>query len=653
MRKLSSGRVIRRAAEERKQHFIGSEADPDVEPQVAIVRYEHVGPALESEGGTGLNRFMALPRRRKRNLALPVELESSALEGAVSEHNPEQCDELVVGKAMPFERRIDFRCHGLRVFQLPVTLRLRGGRGSKAQGVSRGPPENGTAMSRIVTALLLAVICCASARAAGDYSPAGISLDQLYAKTRGAGGRLTAGAYHSQSRETSTAGDVWTIDSYWDGSDYRTTVTQGSFVTGYGSYRGQEWYEDENGLVVASSDVASDHDPFVIAFSGPGVPSGVTLLGMSADPASFVVEATPRSGLAVRRFYDASTYLLDRIEESDYDGHKRSWAYGDYTSIEGRSISRSVTYAIDGKVQTTTALLKFERVAPSAAQLAMPASRTLFDLGSRDSVEIPAQFTDDGVIVRVGINGRGLDFVLDSGASNIVLDPQVARELGMSSSGAMTVSFAGDYTIADSRAPDMTIGELRASNVAVSTANFQQQGEGRKAVGLLGDDFIASGILEVNFEKSRLILHRSLPAGLAAAGWSALPLRLDWEVPLVKAAFSGREGYFIADLGADDSMLYPHYFSDFHVAIPPGTQDQGEMITLGGKPFGIKHFTMNSLLLGDWLFGHVEVVVPSASYAQEREYDGLIGRNTLSLFNLIFDYKDRQLWFKPIDTGGK
>lgn len=508
-------------------------------------------------------------------------------------------------------------------------------------------------MSRTLTALLLAAICCAPALATEPYSPAGMTIDQLYAKTRIARGQFTGSAYHAVSRDTSNAGDVWNVDSYWDGEDYRTTVTQGSFVTAYGSYRGQEWYQDENGFVVASSENASDHDPFVVAFAGSGTPAGVTLLGMAADPATFVVEAAPGSGLVERRYYDAANYLLDRLERVDYDGHKRTWTYGDYAAIEGRSISRSITFAIDGKVQSRSQLLKFERIGPNSVRLAIPASKPLFDLGARDSVEIPAQFTDDGVIVRVGINGRGLDFMLDSGASNIVLDPQVARELGMSSSGSVMVSFAGDYTIADSRAPDLTIGDLRASNVAVSTADFQWQGEGRKIVGLLGADFIGSGVLEVNFEKKRLLLHRSVPDGLAAQGWSALPLRLDWQVPLVKAAFSGRQGYFIADLGADDSMLYPHYFSQFHIAVPAGTQDQGEMITLGGKPFGIKHFTMNSLVLGDWIFGQAEVVVPSASYAQERDYDGLIGRNTLSLFDLIFDYKDRQLWFKPIDTGSK
>lgn len=57
------------------------------------------------------------------------------------------------------------------------------------------------------------------------------------------------------------------------------------------------------------------------------------------------------------------------------------------------------------------------------------------------------------------------------------------------------------------------------------------------------------------------------------------------------------------------------------------------------------------LVLGDWIFGCVQVVVPTVDYAQERDYDGPIGRNTLRIFNSIFDYKDGELWFKPIDCG--
>jgi len=335
---------------------------------------------------------------------------------------------------------------------------------------------------------------------------------------------------------------------------------------------------------------------------------------------------------------------------TDYDGHHQVWQYKDYQFAFGRDLPRMIEYERDGNAVTLeTTLSSCQRVAASSLDFEIPASRPLFDLSGRESVAIPARFTDSGIIVTVSIGGRGLDFILDSGSSDMLIDPQVARELGMRLSGAMSVSFVGDFTLANVRSADFTVGDLTARNVALSTAAFQEQLPSQRVVGLLGTDFIASGALKVDFEKKSLTLLRSVPPDLQAQGWSALPLRMDYGVPLIRAAYSGLPGYFVADLGADYSLLYPHYFSQFPNRIPHGMPDQDEMISLGGRPFGVKHITMKQLVLGDWVFGDAQVVVPSAQYAQDRDYDGLIGRDTLSSFDLIFDYENDRLWFKPID----
>ena len=276
---------------------------------------------------------------------------------------------------------------------------------------------------------------------------------------------------------------------------------------------------------------------------------------------------------------------------------------------------------------------------------------TLFDIGSREAVAIPATFTEEGIVVRVGIAGRDLNFMLDSGSPYSVLDSQVARSLGISSAGVAKATFGGDYTIASGRAPSITVGDLRATNVAISTASVRGAGTAFRIDGLLGADFFWSGPVEVDFETGHLILHRSIPPGLRAAGWSSVPLRLDWGVPLIAAAFNGRDGSFIADLGSDESVLYRPYFSQLRVVEPPGSYNGATMYTLAGKPVPIEHFVMKRLALGDWIFGDAEVVVPYGQFAQGRSYDGLLGRNALSHLKLIFDYKGRTLWFKPIDTG--
>lgn len=492
-----------------------------------------------------------------------------------------------------------------------------------------------------------------TAVAAQGYVPASITVAQLFERNRYAAGSFETGAYRMISRTVSRSGDVWTTTSLWSGGDYRTTVEEGGFVWSYGEYRGEQWHQNANGLVMPTSDVIQEVDPFVVALSKPqDQGTRVDLLGMTADlTPKLVLEVTPSDGLTERRYYDKRTYLLDRLEITDYDGHKQVWQYSDYRSISGRTLPHAIEYEEDGgSVTLKTTLSSCERVTPGSLGLAIPPSRPLFALGDRAVAAIPARFTYNGIIVTVAIGGRGLDFILDSGSSDLLIDPEVARVLGMSLSGAMRMSFAGDFTVANARAADLRVGDLTAKNVAFSTASFEEQLPGQRVVGLLGTDFIASGALKVDFEKQSLTLMRSVPPDLQAAGWSVLPLRMDYGVPLVKAAYSGLPGYFVADLGADYSMLYPHYFSQFPNSIPAGTPDQEEMTTIGGKPFGVKHITMKQLVLGDRIFGDAQVVVPSAQYAQDRDYDGLIGRDTLGSFDLIFDYKNSRLWFKPIDS---
>lgn len=486
------------------------------------------------------------------------------------------------------------------------------------------------------------------ANAAEEYSPVGLSAPQVFALNRHATGELQQGAYHTVTQTTSDRGEVWTAESYLDAGNYRTTVRVGDFVWAGGRYDGRAWSRDPNGFMRRSTNFFFQTDPFATSLRAPQNPaSGVKVVGeTTSPPLQIVIEITPSKGLLERRYYDAGTYLLSKVQMIDFDGHRQAWLYDSYRKFSGLNVPQLVRYERDGSAVTgQTQLVTYDRVTAGMPSLAVPPSRPLFDMGAADEVTIPAQFTPAGIIVPVVIGGRTLDFLLDSGSSEMLLDPGVAQSLGMQTIGATQPSFAGDFTLANTHAPSIGVGVLSAANVAFSTAHFEEDLPGRRVVGLLGTDFIASGLLEVSFETQRLTVLRSLPADLAARGWSPLPLRLDENVPMVKVTFSGIDGYFVAD----QSMLFPHYFARFPNRVPRGTPGWGELVGIGNRPFGVKSITMRDMVLGDWVFAEAQVVVPSVQYAQDRGYDGLIGRNTLANFDLIFDYADSQLWFKPID----
>ena len=99
-------RVVGGAREEREQHLVGRQADSESESQITVVRDEDVLAALERHCGAGLNGFVALTRRRKRNLPLAVELEAAVLEHPLHEHDAEHRDQLFVGQRLGFGRSV-------------------------------------------------------------------------------------------------------------------------------------------------------------------------------------------------------------------------------------------------------------------------------------------------------------------------------------------------------------------------------------------------------------------------------------------------------------------------------------------------------------------------------------------------------------------
>jgi hypothetical protein len=493
--------------------------------------------------------------------------------------------------------------------------------------------------------------------AAQEYAPAGITSSELLERTRHAVAGLSTGAYRVVARTVSNHGDVWILELLWNGYNYKATVRQAGFTTSFGRYRGTQWRQGANGIVVRSLTLAEPDNPFAPQLNRDQNESiAVKLLGLTEGPApAYVVDVTPPRDFAQRRYYDARTYLLSRVEITDYRGDKTTLVYN-YSTTTGSPFPNAIDEETDGVVTLRTSIVTFERVPAGTLDLDIPGSKVLFDLNGREAVPIPARFTDEGIIVSTAIDGRGLDLYLDSGASDLLIDTSVTRELAVNSVGEGRVGFAGNYAGASIRVPDFSVGGLSAREVVFVTAGFHQHWRdlpGYEIVGWLGCDFLANGPLEVNFEQHKLTLFRTLPDGLAVQGWSALPLTFDDCLPVVNAAFSNRPGQFVIDLGAEYSVLFPHYFSQFPIKVPKEMRDQAYYVGPTFGLSGVKYFSMNVLVLGDWIFGDVQVMVPSSVAAQQPQFDGLIGRNILSNFNLIFDYKDGELWFKPIDFGNR
>jgi Aspartyl protease len=495
--------------------------------------------------------------------------------------------------------------------------------------------------------LVTALFGIAQAPAVESYAPTTLSWTEIFAKAAAARGELKPGAYHRISETNRNAIAVHT-EVFENGNDYIEQQREGQFTWAFGSSKGVDWDQNENGTVVVESGFHDAEDPFASALDKPKTQdNSIRVLGLtSTAPVCVVVQVAPREGLNQLRYYDAKSFLLRRVDTTDYSGDSWSYEYDDFKTAFGLTFAQNITYRDKFPENTShTHVVAFERVAASSAHTGIPASRPFFDLGGRSVVQVPAEFNPSGIIVRVTIQGRGLDFQLDSGAADMVLDSGVARELGLTVTDTHKNTFSGDFTSGRTRVADFSLGELHAHNVALEAFPFSRMVGDKKVVGLLGGDFFATGLVGVNFQKKTLSI--MAPAKEAPpAPWVSMPIEIDDMVPRAHAKFNAVEGAFVVDLGADDTMLYPHYFRQFH---PDKAGDvMGQVEGVAGKAYDFHQYTFSRFDFGDLAFADANAIVVSGTKFEELDYDGLLGRNVLENFNLIFDYPNRKLYVQSL-----
>ena len=251
-------------------------------------------------------------------------------------------------------------------------------------------------------------------------TPSDITAPELFKRTDHALESLFKGAYHVVARTLSNQGAVTLAEMAWNGNDYKTTVRQAEFTSSFGENRGTKWRQDANGIVMRSLSFVGQDDPFSFALNrNQDTIVAVKLLGLTNGSApEYVVEVTPLRDFEQWRYYDAKTYLLSRVEMTDYRGRKTTWIYKTNPTAIGSSFPTTIDEEKDGVVTLRTSVVTFERVAPGALDLRIPPSNFLFDLGGREAVDIPAHFTDEGIIVPIAIEGRGLDVYLEIGRAS-------------------------------------------------------------------------------------------------------------------------------------------------------------------------------------------------------------------------------------------
>ncbi|MBC5800248.1 MAG: aspartyl protease family protein [Candidatus Eremiobacteraeota bacterium] len=486
----------------------------------------------------------------------------------------------------------------------------------------------------------IATVCalwCGHGPARADVLP---SIDELFARERLASGAERRPATERETWDIRRDGLGGTLVTIHRGSDSISAMTLGPFHSARGSDRGQRWHQNDNGETVFERPDPSGNERIVAR--------SVTRVREPVD--AWLVSQAYAGGHVVRTYFDPRSYLIVRVDKS-LAGRTSHTSYDDFrTDARGRTRAWH-EFGGDDRPQTTFDYrLAHDELAPALAPgtFTIPGDRRSlveFPAGSR-TVRLPARIENGRIYVRLTIAGRGLDFLLDSGAAAMSIDGALARRLGLPAYGRTMETVAGSFAASRVIVPQVGIGPLAMHDVVMRTIPISmREGTKTRVVGLLGFDFLDAVALRIDYAGGSVDVARP-GSGAAPAGAVPLDVRLGSQIPLTRVTVGEATGNdFIVDTGAEFSLVLFQRFTHAHpeLATPLG---RGVRSGAGiGGTMAYRDLVPQRLTLGPVLFEALPTVEALSPYALGfDDADGLVGSDVLRRFTVYLDYASNRGW---------
>lgn len=493
--------------------------------------------------------------------------------------------------------------------------------------------------------MLAAIVCCAvPAAAAIDDEPAGLAAPSATLA------RVRALFDHAHPREHSARATVledWrlfqdgTVGSYRVnrlGKDIRETTTLGPLAYERGVFHGTHWEQNRNGIVFTFPGIHEVRDAVSDrVFRDPNDDRNVRVVGDSPALNAYVVEVNPSNGRHEWLYVDKRSGNLVRRE---YVERRRRYitTFDDYRIFDGvPEPSRVRTTDSLGNEREQILVNRSLDATPDVRDVDIPVSRRVLEFAERQgTVRLPVRFVNGLAIVRVIVGRGAYDFLLDSGAAGIIVDPTVVEQQSLDTYGKRLGATLGTFPETTTIVPQLTIGGLRMRNIVARVVRVPFKVDDRThLVGLLGFDFFADAVVHLN-------LDRGLAEAIAPEHFRAPPdtstigLALDDKTPAVAARAGAANGRVVLDTGANRTVFETSYAErgDFlaeRVASTMHVRGMGGYTT--AEPTRVPSFEIG----GIWVRG-VTADVANADLGTE-DIDGIVGTDLLRTYELWFDYR--------------
>ena len=298
------------------------------------------------------------------------------------------------------------------------------------------------------------------------------------------------------------------------------------------------------------------------------------------------------------------------------------------------------------------AVLKLSRKASLLAVMACAPSQT------RAQQTVPFEFEDARLFLPVALPDSTTRWlILDTGASAIILDANVAAALGLKVTPAGSTTGAGTNSLRVGRAHDVMLRvggvPLGPTDVIVSEIDsLLAPSQGRHAPGIIGSRFFVEHVVEIDFARSEILLHDPRSYRYDGRG-VALPLTFNNGVPLIAGRMTAPDGtvipmHLLVDLGAKSTLLVSEHFIGEHglmarfpktVVSPLGAGVGGATRYAFTRLPRLALGTSGDALVTDSLVAGLSV----GGTLRSAWYDGLLGADFLQRYRVIVDYSRKRV----------
>jgi hypothetical protein len=269
---------------------------------------------------------------------------------------------------------------------------------------------------------------------------------------------------------------------------------------------------------------------------------------------------------------------------------------------------------------------------------------------------IPFQLSSNFVLVQLRVNNSRPLWFLFSTASTSVIDPRIAKELGLLVQGKEKSTATGSSIEAGlTSGVSLMLPGVTTFNqtVAVLPLEFISSVMGQPVAGLIGYDFISQFVIEVDYAKRKMNVYAPTAYRYSGSG-DVLPIKFIDQSPFiaVKITMQGREAVEgTIELATESSgvLVVQRSFAEAHQLLKSvkgfrlgnvGGSEESMSRTLQGRVRNIQ-------------VGRSSINNPIVSFSQAEagkdatDGDGQIGGEALRRFRLILDYSRQRIILEP------